>query len=232
MSATAVSPTPRRTQAERSASTRARLMDATTAVLVEKGYAGATIAEIETRAGVSRGARLHHFPSKAALLAAAVGHIYSRETRKYAQAMDQMGESERDFRAGYRLLWQTYSDPAHAAVLEIYVAARTDPELRAALREISRGFESARQNANQLFPDLATREARGLLECIQASMLGLSLRRMVHGDNVGGDRALDQLERMVVQQFLDSSLDPSKDPSQNRSEDLAAKPREKEPRHE
>jgi AcrR family transcriptional regulator len=220
MSGTALSSTPRRTQAERSASTRARLMEATTEVLVEKGYAGATTAKIETRAAVSRGARLHHFPTKAGLLAAAVAHIYSRETRNYAQAMEQMGESEGDFRTGYRLLWQTYSEPAHAAVLEIYVAARTDPELRSALREVSQGFDGGRKHANQLFPDLATREARGLLECIQASMLGLSLRRTVYGDSEGGDKALDQLERMVVQQFLDSS--------QNR----ASKEREEEPRDE
>ena len=213
MSATALSATPRRSQAERSASTRALLMDATTAVLVEKGYAGATTAEIETRAGVSRGARLHHFPTKAALMAAAVAHIYSRETRNYARAMEQMGESERDFRAGYRLLWQTYSEPAHAAVLEIYLAARSDSELRAALQEVSRSLDSAREHANELFPDLATREARGLLECIQASMLGLSLRRMVYGDSVGGDKALDQLERMVVQQFLDSSQNSSQNPA-------------------
>lgn len=202
MAATAPTP-PRRTQAERSASTRAVLLEATTSCLVERGYAGTTTAEVESRAGVSRGARLHHFPTKAALLAAAVARIYTQETRNYANAMEQMGESAQDFRTGYRLLWQTYSEPAHAAVLEIYLAARTDPELRAALREISqRGQQAARRHANKLFPDLATRDARGLLECIQASMLGLSLRRMVHGGDLGEDRALDQLERMVVRQFL------------------------------
>ena len=202
MAATAPTP-PRRTQAERSASTRAMLLEATTSCLVERGYAGTTTAEVESRAGVSRGARLHHFPTKAALLAAAVARIYSQETRNYANAMEQMGESAQDFRTGYRLLWQTYSEPAHAAVLEIYLAARTDPELRAALREISqRGQQTARRHANKLFPDLATRDARGLLECIQASMLGLSLRRMVHGEDVGENQALDQLERMVVRQFL------------------------------
>lgn len=218
MAATAPTRTPRRrTQAERSASTRGVLLDATTACLVEKGYAGTTTAEIESRAGVSRGARLHHFPTKASLLAAAVADIYSRETRNYANAMEQMGENAQDFRTGYRLLWQTYSEPSHAAVLEIYMAARTDPELRAALQEISqRGQQSARRFANKLFPDLATRDARGLLECIQASMLGLSLSRMVHGGHVGEEQALDQLERMVVRQFLSPQDKPAgASPSEN-----------------
>ena len=212
MAATAPARTPRRTQAERSASTRALLLEATTACLVDEGYAGTTTAEIESRAGVSRGARLHHFPTKAALLAAAVAHIYSRETRNYASAMEQMGQRAQDFRTGYRLLWQTYSEPAHAAVLEIYLAARTDAELRAALREVSEaGLASARRHANKLFPDLATRDARGLLECIQATMLGLSLRHMLYGESVGGEKALDQLERMVVHQFLR----PAKEPAAN-----------------
>jgi AcrR family transcriptional regulator len=200
----------RRTQAERRAATRSLLLEATTECLVEKGYAGTTTAEIESRAGVSRGARLHHFPTKAALLAATFSQVYSRETRNYAAAMEQMGESAGDFQTGYRLLWKTYCEPGHAAVLEIYVAARTDPELRTALREISQsGLKSARRNANNLVPDLATRDARGLLECIQASMLGLSLRHMVHGGSVGEDKALDQLERMVAHQFLRPRREPA-----------------------
>ena len=117
-----------------------------------------------------------------------------------------------DFRTGYRLLWQTYSEPAHAAVLEIYLAARTDPELRAALRGVSKGgLQNARRYANKLFPDLATRDAGGLLECIQAAMLGLSLSHGVHGESIGEEKALDQLERMVVQQFLSTGDEETRD---------------------
>ncbi len=53
-------------QEERSAETRRRLLDATVACLFERGYAGTTTTELARRAGVSRGAQMHHFPKKGA----------------------------------------------------------------------------------------------------------------------------------------------------------------------
>ena len=194
---------PRRTQAERSADTRGRLLDATIESLVEEGAAGATTARIEQRAGVSRGARLHHFPTKAALVASAVQYLSERIAEDYARAMEQMGDGADRFSQGYRLLWEVYSSPAYAAVIELFVAARTDPELREALREGSAGqHKETRQRANAYFPDLATREADGLLELLQAAMVGLAVRRMVH-DGAGAEvQVLDLLERVVDETFL------------------------------
>lgn len=188
----------RRTQAERSASTRGRLLDATLACLVERGYAGTTTAEIETRAGVSRGARLHHFPTKASLLAAAVELLYDRLGEDYARAMAGMGAEADRFHAAYRLLWNTYTAPRQAAVLELFVAARGDEELRRELASVSsRRHRDTRRRANAYFPDLATREAEGLLETLQAAMLGLALQRVVFGETRQEAQALDLLERMV-----------------------------------
>src|SRR5437763_16557793 len=69
---------PMPTQAERTAATRGRLLDAALDVLAEQGYAATTTVEAAKRAGVSRGAPLHHFPTKPELLAAAVEHLYAR----------------------------------------------------------------------------------------------------------------------------------------------------------
>lgn len=194
---------PRRTQAERSASTRARLLEATVQCLVERGSAGTTTAEVERRAGVSRGARLHHFPTKAALLAAAVEHLYEGIAADYARAMEEMGPDARRFATGYRLLWDVFTRPVHAAVLELYVAARSDPELRRELAAVSaRGQRATRKRANAYFPDLATREAEGLLEALQATMLGLALQRVVHGGTREEAQVLDVVERMVQEIFV------------------------------
>lgn len=196
----------RRTQAERSASTRARLLEATVACLVESGYAGTTTSAIELRAGVSRGARIHHFRTKAELLAAAVEQLYADITARYAEALERMGPDARDFSVGYRLLWDVYSERTHEAVLEVFVAARTDPELRVALAEVAAPQQrGARDFANQRFPSLATPEARGLLECLQATMLGLTLRQAVFGPTRGDARALDLLESLVTHEFLDDA---------------------------
>ena len=70
--------TVRRTQAERSATTQRLLLDATVACLVELGYGGTTTAAVAERAGVSRGAQLHHYGTRQRLMGAAVEHLAAR----------------------------------------------------------------------------------------------------------------------------------------------------------
>ena len=196
----------RRTQAERRASTRGALLDATLACLIERGYGGTTTAEIEQRAGVSRGARLHHVPTKATLMAAGVARLFERIGARYAEAMAGLSPDSERFHEGYRLLWEVYEDESYAAVLELFVAARHDAELRAALHETSAGLQrQVRRKANAYFPDLAHHDADGLLESLQAMMTGLALRRFVLGDHDGRqrgeERVLDLVERMVGRTF-------------------------------
>src|SRR5437762_1035398 len=69
---------PRRTQEERSATTRALLLDATLECLIDAGYAATTTTMIAERAGVSRGAQLHHFPTKSELVIVAVDRLSHR----------------------------------------------------------------------------------------------------------------------------------------------------------
>ena len=54
---------------------RQRLLDATVECLVEVGWSGTSTTLVSQRAGVSRGAQLHHFPTKNALVLAAVEHL-------------------------------------------------------------------------------------------------------------------------------------------------------------
>jgi len=204
-SASATAPRPprvRRSQAERSASTRTRLLDATLVCLVEQGVARTTTAGIEARAGTSRGARLHHFPNKAALLSAAVEHLFVGIAERYRAAMAEVAPDADRFRAGFRLLWKTYADPSYAAVFELYNAARTDDELRARLRELTvRHHQLVRRRANEYFPDLANRDANGLLEMLQSALSGLAVRRFVHGESISDEQVLHLIETMVEKTF-------------------------------
>jgi AcrR family transcriptional regulator len=192
----------RRTQAQRSASTQSRLLDATLECLIEQGYARTTTAQIEASAQVARGARLHHFATKALLVAAAVERLYQDIALRYAEAISKVAPDEDRFRAGLRLLWETYVDPTHAAVIELFVAARTDSELRATLRELGRRHQQlVRRRANEYFPDLAHHDADGLFETIQAAFTGLAVHRMVHGERVPDKQVLDLIERLVERAF-------------------------------
>ena len=74
-------------QDERSAETRRRLMDATVACLFERGYAGTTTTEIASRAGVSRGAQLHHFPRKDELVVSALEYVFELRLAEMSAAV-------------------------------------------------------------------------------------------------------------------------------------------------
>jgi AcrR family transcriptional regulator len=124
----------RRTQAERRASTRSLLVRATVDCLVELGYARTTTQEVQTRAGVSRGALTHHFTTKAELVVAAVDHLYEEFSESVRQAAAALpADPVTRVRLGVELVWERFHGPLFVAAMELWGAARTDAELRAAL---------------------------------------------------------------------------------------------------
>ncbi|MHB8381339.1 MAG: TetR/AcrR family transcriptional regulator [Candidatus Binataceae bacterium] len=129
-------------QEERSAETRQRLMDATVECLFERGYAGTTTTEIASRAGVSRGAQLHHFPKKDELVISALEHVFAL---RIAQMRDMAAERPTGGRAGQMAslvdaLWPFFKGPTFYAWLELVVASRTEPALNEAVRDASKRF--------------------------------------------------------------------------------------------
>jgi AcrR family transcriptional regulator len=117
---------PRRTNAERSRHTRLRIMQAAIDCLIEDGYAAASIGEIQDRAGVSRGALLHQYPSKTTLLIDAIRHLSDRQFEQFKRRLAAKGGNP-DWLA---ILWQSFDTPEIGALLELWVAARTDATLR------------------------------------------------------------------------------------------------------
>lgn len=127
----------RRTQAERSEAMRARLVEATLQCLVSEGYAGTTVSKIVAAARVSRGAPVHHFPTKAALIEAAaeklVRHFYIELGRIMLSLEDSEDRLHKLIRVGWRNLMAT---PETTALLELLVASRHEPELAAVMRTL------------------------------------------------------------------------------------------------
>jgi len=95
----------RRTQEERSAATKGRLLDATLECLAELGYARTTTTEIAERGGVSRGAQLHHFATKAELVTEAVEHLFERRDQEFREAFARLPADASRGRAAVDLLW-------------------------------------------------------------------------------------------------------------------------------
>jgi AcrR family transcriptional regulator len=124
----------------RSADSRALILDAAVNCLAEKGYADTTTLAIQARAGVSRGRLLHHFPSRDALLVAAAQHLAAERLldgeqwgAEFPANSADGGDRERVIAATTRC-WSTFDQPYFWAAVELWVACRTRPELRESLR--------------------------------------------------------------------------------------------------
>jgi AcrR family transcriptional regulator len=78
---------PRRSQAERAASTRASLIAAATRLFTERGYDAVGTEEIVRAAGVTRGALYHHFGGKAELLEAVYERLEAESTERVARVV-------------------------------------------------------------------------------------------------------------------------------------------------
>jgi AcrR family transcriptional regulator len=172
----------RRTQAERSATTQARLLDAALECLVDLGYAGTTTTVVAERARVSRGAQLHHFPTRASLVAAAVEHLYARLRQAYQAGFASLPAGADRLRAAIDLLWSMFTEPHYAAVLDLFTAARADAELRAHLRPIAeRHEEHVYKLAHAYFPEAAATPAfDATLTLLLDAMQGMATTRSVH----------------------------------------------------
>ena len=151
---------PRGRREERTATSRARILDAAVACLVEDGYAGATTLAIQARAGVSRGRLLHHFPSRDALLVAASHHLATERLEAWSERRrtsfgDLTGPDRLD--RAVEVMWETFSEPIFWAALELWTAARTHADLSASLlpQERSLGATIRRNSAEMYGPDVA-----------------------------------------------------------------------------
>jgi AcrR family transcriptional regulator len=185
---------------ERSIATRAALLDAAIECLIDRGYAATTTIETARRAGVSRGAQLHHFPTKAQLLATAVEHLFDRRRSEFLEAFAAIDPKADRLDAAMDLLWSMFTGPAFVAWTELWVAARTDPELAATVIAVERRFTAeTRAIFTEMFP--AEPGADALVYDIArdfafALMSGVALQRLFpHGERPATDY-LDALKRV------------------------------------
>jgi len=133
-------------QAEKSAMTRRAILEAAVNCFVEEGYAKTTTAMIAADAGVSRGAMMHHFPSRSAVMEAVVGHLHARRLEEYRDLMANIDTPDQqltraDIRRSVQAAWEYVNLPSFAAYQELLAAARTDPELGELIGEVERDFE-------------------------------------------------------------------------------------------
>jgi AcrR family transcriptional regulator len=181
-------------QEERTRAMRARLLEATVELLVEKGYAGTSTTLVSERAGVSRGAQLHHFPTKQDLVVAAVQHVTEVRGAELAAAAENLPTGPKRTRAVLQVLGDHFTSPVFTAALELWVAARTDPALLAEVAplELKVGRETHRMTLDLLGADESQPGVRELVQATLDLVRGLGLANTISDDRRRRTRILDQ----------------------------------------
>lgn len=185
--------TTRTPQADRTRAMRARLLEATVELLVERGFTGTSTTLVSERAGVSRGAQLHHFPTKNDLVVAAVEHLTELRGAELAEAVAALPEGRRTTRAVLRMLGDHFASPVFAAALELWVAARTDEALLAAVAPLEQrvGRETHRLTVAALGADESRPGVRELVQATLDLVRGLGLAQTITDDTARRARILD-----------------------------------------
>lgn len=204
---------PHRTQQQRREHTRMLLLDATIDCLVEVGYARTSVNEICKRAGVSRGAQQHHFTTKAELMASAVEHLVAKLQQQVLAAIPAgLSDAERIAKA-IDLLWESYSGKLSAAALELWVAARTDRELRAAMLPVDRalGRSTLELYRATTYERLSPEHAEKLFWLTVNLTRGLALDAEIGGDPQRQAQLLDEWKRIAVHAYRPGNPEPEGD---------------------
>jgi len=187
-----------RTQAQRRAETRAALLDATIESLVSFGYAGTTTGRIAELAGVSRGAQTPYFRNRAELVGAAVQHLAERRIQA---AHDRLSGKQVSIEEGLDAIWEEHQGAVFDAALELWVASRTDTELRKNMVKVEREVAaSIAVEAESALGDAARRPGfTDDLIFALATIRGLALLRISDGvsSNALADRWIQARERLV-----------------------------------
>ncbi len=203
------------TQDERRAATGQRLLDAATAVLVERGAAGFTTNEVARRAGCSQGAVFKHHATKADLLAAVVADLFAGLVTRYegefaARAGGGSLVADADpvarLGVGLDLLWEVFQDERLLAAYDLFAAARTDVDLQADLEPVVRAHEAnLHALADVLFPDVLVEDRRRLHDAVDlasAAMQGLVINRIAVPDPEVEARVRALLHEWVADRLL------------------------------
>jgi AcrR family transcriptional regulator len=179
---------PKTPKQDRSRATRQRLLEAAVACLAEHGWAGSTVSVVAERAGVSRGAAQHHFPTREDLFTAAVEYV-AEQRSSALRALDRTDRGQ-----VVRALVGLYTGPLFRAALHLWVAAANEPQLHARVTELEArvGRESHRIAVDLLAADESVPGVRETVQGFLDMARGLGLANLLTDDAARRERVVAQ----------------------------------------
>jgi AcrR family transcriptional regulator len=194
---------------ERSAAMRQKLLDATIESLFEVGYFQTSTVVVTERAGVSRGAMLHHFPSKADLMMAASEHIVVLRRDLHADRLGKLRTEREKFLALIDVLWEAFQTPSGIARIEIMLGARSDPEIGPRFRELNDRLEERHKEVvwarAQTLGVKDKKKIRAFVQLYAAALRGLAVDSLSPGsrpDIRGAIALLKEFQLAMLESML------------------------------
>ncbi|HEU5271612.1 MAG TPA: TetR/AcrR family transcriptional regulator [Jatrophihabitans sp.] len=175
----------RQPQQDRSRLTRRRLLDAAVASLAEVGWSATTVAAVAGRAGVSRGAAQHYFPTREMLFEAVIDHITERRLAELREAAERLPTGPGRTMAVLEAIVAMYTGPLFRAALQVWTAASSQDALRARLVPLEADL-GRRTHAIAVRLLQADESVAGVRESVQATLdlaRGLGLADILHDDS-------------------------------------------------
>lgn len=127
----------------KSQKTRARILDQAMRLIAEVGYHAASNPAIADAAGLTRGAMLYHFPTREALVEAAVAHIQAERSTLFRAAADSIPAGADVTEHAIDSYWDLLQSVPFQAFAEMEAAGRTDPAIQALLAPAQAEFDRA-----------------------------------------------------------------------------------------
>lgn len=196
-------PASRAPKQDRSRATRLRLLEAAAACLAEHGWSGSTVTVVAERAGVSRGAAQHHFPTREDLFTGAIEYVSQEWRSSLGGQVGTLPEpGPRRTRAVVELLVGAFTSPLFRAAVHLWVAAADLPQ-DDALRQRVAGLENRiGREAHRLAVEFleADESVAGVRETVQATLdmaRGLGLATLLRDDTVRRTAVVAQWSRVL-----------------------------------
>ncbi|BAW06396.1 conserved hypothetical protein [Nocardia seriolae] len=120
----------------------AKLVDATIDAIGEVGYQRTTVQEICGRAGLSAGAMFRQFDTRLDLIVRTAEEVFARQLVGYTVTMEHLGAQDNPLDVALRFLRMAQQSNLTHALREIYLAARSDTELRERIAPIAENYYS------------------------------------------------------------------------------------------
>lgn len=187
-------------QARKSEATRNQIITAAIRCIVESSYSNTTTMRIAEKAGLSRGAMLHHFPSKIDIIRAVVEYLHNKRIQAFRRSIRGIPEGADRVRLAVRSYWEHVNHPLYIAIFELAVAARTDEELRDILQPAQKAFDLEwYKTAREVFPEWQSDpQAFDLaLNLTQQMMEGMSISHFTHVRQIDEEQLLNYLEERL-----------------------------------